>query len=509
MRELRFEITFKSPVILQASSNTQGKMSSLDFIPGSTFLGMAASRYGGFNDPFKIFHSGAVKFCDASPIKEGKEFFKIPLSYFHEKLDGSKIYNHHLLCKYKDEERNKFDDFTQLKQMRSGYINDEKKQLSLDRDFSQKSAYDKEKRRSMDSQMYGYEAFRVGMKWRFSVKFDANVSKDDINRAKETLERSTRLGKSKSAEYGAVEIKFIGENTDEIQSFTPPEGYTFVYAKSRLALIDENGNPSYDVKYILPNLNENNVDYEKTQIRISNFTPYNGARSTKDYERACINKGSVITLKNLSAEQIAALKNGVGAYLSEGFGEVLINPWFLNGGDAKDSPIEFQKEAETEHSTRKIPTQSDLAKFLKQKQTTKDQALEIAERVADFIKSHKDKFNKISKSQWGAIRSICKEVAVSDKVIGEKYINGEMQIKEIKNEIVAEKNENIAAQLSKFMRNGVRSANWDCEKRNDKSVLVEGGCGDTLVKEVEGDPCPLKFALLLSMQMPKITGEKQ
>jgi len=496
MRELRFEITFKSPIILQASSNTQGKMSSLDFIPGSAFLGMVASRYSDFSDPFKIFHSGAVKFCDAVPIKDGKEFFKIPLSYFHEKLDGSKIYNHHLLSREESEK------FTQLKQMRSGYINDEKKQLNLDRDFSQKSAYDKNKRRSMDSQMYGYEAFRAGMKWRFSVKFEPGVSEDDISRAKETLERSTRLGKSKSAEYGAVEIKFIGENTDEIQSFTPPEGYTFIYAKSRLALIDENGNPSYDVKYILLNLNENNVDYAKTQIRISNFTPYNGARSTKDYERACINKGSVIALKNLSAEQIAALKNGVGAYLSEGFGEVLINPWFLDGGDVENNPIEFQKEAQIERSTGKIPIQSDLAKFLKQKQTTKDQALEIAERVADFIKSHKDKFSKISKSQWGVIRSICKEVAVSDKVLNDK---GD----EIENQTTAEKNKNIAAQISKFMRNGVRSANWDCEKRNDKSVLVEGGCGDTLVKEVEGDPCPLKFALLLSMQMPKITGEKQ
>lgn len=503
MRELRFEITFKSPIILQASSNTQGKMSSLDFIPGSTFLGMVASRYNEFSDPFKIFHSGAVKFCDAAPIKDGKEFFKIPLSYFHEKLNGSKIYNHHLLS------REEFEKFTQLKQMRSGYINDEKKQLSLDRDFSQKSAYDKEKRRSMDSQMYGYEAFRAGMKWRFSVKFDANVSEDDINRAKETLERSTRLGKSKSAEYGAVEVKFIGENTDKIQSFMPPERYTFIYAKSRLALIDENGNPSYDVKYILPSLDANNVAYEKTQIRISNFTPYNGARATKDYERACINKGSVIVLKNLSAEQISALKNGVGAYLSEGFGEVLINPWFLDGGDAKNNPIEFQKEAQTERLIKEIPMQSDLAKFLKQKQTMKDQALEIAERVADFIESHKDKFSKISKSQWGAIRSICKEVAVSDKVIEEKDVNGKTQIEEIKNESVAEKNNNIAGQISKFMRNGVRSANWDCEKRNDESVLVKGGCGDTLIKEVASDPCPLKFALLLSMQMPKIIGEKQ
>ncbi|WP_298020118.1 hypothetical protein [uncultured Campylobacter sp.] len=494
MRELRFEITFKSPIILQASSNTQGKMSSLDFIPGSAFLGMVASRYSGFGDPFKIFHSGAVKFCDAAPIKDGKEFFKIPLSYFHEKLDDSKIYNHHLLCKYKDEERNKFNDFTQLKQMRSGYINDEKKQLSLDRDFSQKSAYDKEKRRSMDSQMYGYEAFRAGMKWRFSVKFDANVSEDDISRAKETLERSTRLGKSKSAEYGAVEIKFIGENTDKIQSFTPLEGYTFIYAKSRLALIDENGNPSYDVKYILPNLNENNVDYAKTQIRISNFTPYNGARSTKDYERACINKGSVIALKNLSAEQIVALKNGVGSYLSEGFGEVLINPWFLDGGNVKDNPIEFQKEAETERSTGKIPTQSDLAKFLKQKQTTKDQTLEIAEGVADFIESHKDKFSKISKSQWGAIRSICRDVATNDSVLDDKEAK-------ISNQTTEEKDENIADQVSKFIRNGVRKANWDCEK--------ETGNGHVLLKAIKESKNKLKFTLLLSMQMPKITGEKQ
>ena len=471
-------------------------MSSLDFIPGSAFLGMAASRYGSFNDPFKIFHSGAVRFCDASPIKEGKEFFKIPLSYFHKKLDSSKIYNHHLLS------HEEFEKFTQLKQMRSGYINDDNEQLGLDLDFSQKSAYDKEKRRSKDSQMYGYEAFRAGMKWRFSVKFEPSASEDDINRVKGILEHSTRLGKSKSAEYGAVEIKFIGENTDKIQTFTPPENYTFVYARSRLALIDENGNPSYDVKYILPNLGANNVDYEKTQIRISNFTPYNGARATKDYERACINKGSVVALKELTGEQVAELENGVGAYLSEGFGEVLINPWFLNSGDAKDNPIEFQKEAETECSTGKIPIQSDLAKFLKQKQIAKDQALEIAEEVAKFIGDHKNKFNKISNSQWGAIRAICKEVAVSDKVLNDK---GD----EIGNQTTAEKNKNIAGQISKFMCNGVRSANWDYKKEDNKIVLVEGGIWAVIIEDIKNSKYPLKFALLLSMQMPKIKGEKE
>ena len=460
MRELIFEITFKSPIILQANSNTQGKINSLDFIPGSAFLGMAASRYGDFNDPFKIFHSGAVKFCDAAPIKDGKEFFKIPLSYFHEKLDDGKIYNHHLL---NDSE---FKKFTQLKQMRSGYINDENEQLNMNLDFSQKSAYDKNKRRSMDSQMYGYEAFRAGMKWRFSVKFEPSVSEDDINRVKETLVCSTRLGKSKSAEYGAVEIKFIGENVDKIQAFTPPEKYTFVYAKSRLALIDENGNPSYDVKYILPNLSANNVDYEKTQIRISNFTPYNGARATKDYERACINKGSVITLKNLSDEQITELKNGVGAYLSEGFGEVLINPWFLNDGDAQERPIRLQNKEKEEQAHASLPIKSNLAKFLNQKKDAKDQALKIAEEVAKFIRDHKNKFNKISNSQWGAIRALCKS------------------------------NPDIAEEVDQFISNGVAKDKW-CDVK------------EVFINAIKESTLPLKFTMLVSMQMPKTRGDKE
>ena len=464
MRELKFEITFKSAVILQASSNTQGKMSSLDFIPGSAFLGMAASRYDSFNNPFKIFHSGAVKFCDAAPIKDGKEFFKIPLSYFHEKLNDGKIYNHHLLSLSHGE----FEKFTQLKQMRSGYINDDNEQLGLDLDFSQKSAYDKDKRRSKDSQMYGYEAFRAGLKWRFSVKFEPGVSEDDINLIKETLVRSTRLGKSKSAEYGAVEIKFIGENTTKIQTFTPPEKYTFVYAKSRLALTDENGNPSYDVKYILPNLDANNVDYEKTQIRISNFTPYNGARATKDYERACINKGSVIALKELTGEQIAELKKGVGAYLSEGFGEVLINPWFLNSGDVQERPIKFQEKEEEKQAHTSLPIQSDLAKFLKQKEYAKAQTLEIAEEVAKFIGDHKNKFNKISNSQWGAIRALCK----------------------------TKTDQNICQKVDDFISKGVMAERWNDGK-------------ERLLWAIAKSREPLKFTLFLSMQMPKITGEEQ
>ena len=226
-------------------------------------------------------------------------------------------------------------------------------------------------------------------------------------------------------------------------------------------------------------MSENNVVYSKTQIRISNFAPYNGARATKDYERACINKGSVIALKNLSAEQIAALKNGVGAYLSEGFGEVLINPWFLNGGDEKDRPIRFQAEVETQCSVEKMPIQSDLAKFLQQKETAKKQALEIAGEVAKFIKANKSKFDEVSNSQWGAIRALCK----------------------------ADDKGDVCARIKSFISNGVASKYWDYD--SVKGKFKKDGSGEALLKAIKNSNQPLKFALLLSMQIPRIRGGKQ
>ena len=146
---------------------------------------------------------------------------------------------------------------------------------------------------------------------------------------------------------------------------------------------------------------------------------------------------------------------------------MLINPWFLNSGDAKDNPIEFQKEAEAERSIKEIPIQSDLAKFLKQKQIAKDQALEIAEEVAKFIGDHKNKFNKISNSQWGAIRALCK----------------------------TKTDQNICQKVDDFISKGVMAERWNDGK-------------ERLLGAIAKSRDPLKFALLLSMQMPKIKGEK-
>ena len=215
MRELLFEMEFLSDIVLHASSNTEGKIDRLDFVPGSSFLGMAAKKYSDFSNPFDIFHSGKVRFGDGHILKDGKTpTYKIPYSYVHKKLQPEPIYNHHKLTREDFEPENK-GGLGQLKQLRNGYITSDKEQVFVDYVYSQKSAYDKTNRRSLDSNMYGYSAIKKGSKWQFAVKVD-DIKSEDVELLIETLESSDRLGRSKSAEYGSVKITYPKEQKKKI-----------------------------------------------------------------------------------------------------------------------------------------------------------------------------------------------------------------------------------------------------------------------------------------------------
>ena len=140
---------------------------------------------------------------------------------------------------------------------------------------------------------------------------------------------------------------------------------------------------------------------------------------TKTYERIVISKGSVIVLNSINKEQIQMIKNGIGVYLAEGFGDVLLNPSFLNSYE-----INFKKENETSNrSTQNIEIKSNIAKFLKNRQDRKKEKLETLNRVDDFIEENKSLYKSIKPSQWGNIRSICTSGADDFKDEIEKYIS--------------------------------------------------------------------------------------
>lgn len=456
MNKLVFQVEFLSDIILPATSNTQGKIEQLDFIPGSAFLGMAAVNYDKFENSFDIFHSGKVRFGDATLLDGQNTTYKMPLTFFQEKTDEAKVRNQLF----------SLDDLTQPKQLRNGYITKEFKRLYVEYNYTQKSAYDKTNRRSKDSSMYGYSAIKKGTKWQFTLSY-TDIAPKDLQLLQATLESSTRLGKSKSAQYGEVNITCKGSN--EPMEDIALKDETILFAKSRLALVDEDGNPSYDLKHLCEGLTNENIVYEKTQIRTSTFTPYNTARKTKDYERVCINKGSVIVLRQITHKQLDTLKKGVGVYLSEGFGELLINPAFL-----MQPNISFQKNAseKKQKDQRKIIQtnfKNPTLQFLVNRHNENIKTLEIANEVAKFIKENASLYDQKMNAQWGSIRSLSatsSDVTIEDNI--ENYIS-----------------------------HGVAKEKW----KNAK--------GAVLLEAIANASDKVAFVKLLSIQMPKVKNIKK
>lgn len=388
MKTKYYKCEFKSDIILNASSNTQGNIDLLDFIPGSNFLGIVAKYYDDFESPFEIFHSGDVKFCDANILIDDKQSYKIPLTYHNLKLNADNYYNR--LCLEDEEERKLRDEQKQLKQVRSGYMNDSFETLSPKYNYSQKSAHDKRLRRSMDEKMYGYSALQKGTSWVFKIIYKNESLIDSIE---DKILGNKRLGKSKTTEYGQVNISHF-DNAKETMSFTPKDCYTYLYVNSRLALIDKEANPTLIPTIENLGLKSGSICWEKTQIKTSNYTAYNFKRKGHDSARNCIQKGSVIVIKDLK-DNLSEINTFIGAFQSEGFGEILINPKFLEIKNPKLTKYQVIKNKE------KTQINDHLISYLNYKKNIDTTKLQMSHRVKSVYKS----FIGPSKSQWGQIRS--------------------------------------------------------------------------------------------------------
>ncbi|MEA3452074.1 MAG: hypothetical protein U9Q83_09265, partial [Bacteroidota bacterium] len=246
-----FKCKLLTDVVLNSSLATEGNMQSLDFIPGSNFLGIVAKElYENTNkETLDIFHSENVLFGDALISENSKLSYAMPFSLFQDKLENeitkNTVWVHHKLSDFEREKMPKHDngDDRQLKQHRSGYLNTENKYIKkVEKSFSLKSAYNREERRSDDGKMFGFDAIKKGQKFIFSVIFNDETYIDKVTKA---LTGKKRLGKSKTAQYGQVDIEPI----DKPETFESKNEFInnklVIYAESRLMFFNETGNPSF------------------------------------------------------------------------------------------------------------------------------------------------------------------------------------------------------------------------------------------------------------------------
>ncbi|CZE45796.1 hypothetical protein [Campylobacter geochelonis] len=402
-----YKCDFISDIVLKGSSNTQGDIVKLDFIPGNNFLGIVAKNYAKFSNPIDVFHSQKVKFGDAHMLIENKLSYKIPLSFHSVKLADEKINRIHLSdddeVRFKKEQK-------QLKQIRNGYINTDFNHTQPEFTYSQKSSYDAENRRSKDSTMFGYSALKKGTSWVFKIIYDDD---NKIKQIEEFLLGKQLLGKAKSSEYGKVYISKF-DTKEEISTFKSNDEISYIYAKSRLALFDEFGTPLALEKASDLGFKSGEICFEKSYIRSGNYFPRNGAKQSYEMCRFYIEKGSVIAIKGLSENEKET--KFVGKFQNEGFGEIIINPSFLKNKEINLKELKADKN--TAHDSLKESDDS-LINFLKQKEKDEKTILDIACMVSKNYEQFVSQ--KPSVSQWGAIRSFA--ITSSDEELYEKIKN--------------------------------------------------------------------------------------
>jgi hypothetical protein len=306
----------------------------------------------------------------------------------------------------------------QLKQCRSGYyVIDGNKCVtrSIDKNFALKSAHDHDTRRSKDSQMYGYESLSSGIDLEFSVYYDDDDNlQGEIRFVKEALLGGHRIGRSRTAQYGEVNI---AASKNEIVESTEVSGAeVLVYADARLIFLDENGLPTFTPKPSDFGLDDktDKIVWEKSQLRTFQYAPWNFKRQAFDTDRCGLEKGSVIYIRRATNAMIT-LPPFVGSYQLEGFGHVVYNPVFLQANQdgtavytlSASSFADNDNQSQNDTSDYK----SDLLTILRSRKEQAKRLSKTYQLVNQFVSINAERFisgddDASFASQWGTIRKI-------------------------------------------------------------------------------------------------------
>lgn len=409
----KFRCKVTEPLILVKKEKTEQSTETLDYIPGNTFRGIvAADLFANKDDSQKIddvLFNGKVQFGDAHLVIKDQRSYQIPATIYK---DGEgKLFNYHWLTD------NDLKTLKKLKQYRRGYFiasDDNIVIKNIEVGDRMKGSRNIENRSSEKTGLFMYRYIKKGQVFEFEVKSDDNNHFEII---KELLDKKIKFfGKAKGAEFGgAIKIEFKEEEPSQKKVTTKG---TILYAESNLCFLNKYGEftatPSAEqltgIKGIV-------IDWEKSQLRFRTFMPYNNFRQNWDAERLIIEKGSVFVFKKVDENDKSEiefnadfLNKGIGCFLTEGYGRVLVNPAFLLEREVAFVPMTGPTNKESDEiaseNQKTDPTNdvsdNEILNYLEDKyKETRLNSL-IQEKVDGFIKS-KSFTEKITPTQWSNI----------------------------------------------------------------------------------------------------------
>lgn len=429
------DIVLRDDCVFSERSATVGGHRGLDYVPGATLLGVAASRLypqiaaGSFDadSAYVLFHSGKVRFGHGRPVDEsGQTCYPTPSCWFTPK--GKRI-DVGLTDVYRlglgETSEYKMPENEQPEQVRGDYVSGSGLLLEVQQSYRLKTAIEPGRRRAAEAQLFGYRAIKAGSVFRARITADASVDTALLNQLRDVLSGHCVVGRSRSAEYGGVDC-----TPGEIQSITSLATSNGNRRITLWLLSDLAAADSYGVPTLCPlpewlGLPSGEFNPAASFVRHRRYSPWNGYRGGPDTERQVMAQGSVLTFdlySDLETAHLDVLAEGLGMYREHGLGEVWLNPPLL---DVFRPSELFKVEAQSVALSKAAKFETDLdyndslIAFLRAKTAESDSLSGVVEQAVADARAYRDMLESgralrglspdapigPSASQWGSVLS--------------------------------------------------------------------------------------------------------
>ena len=399
MKTQWFSLRTGSDVVVTREAGTAGAQETLDYIPGSALLGALIARQGVFAP--ELFLTGAIRCSDALPCAGRDIAWPMPLCYFRKKGEATSCATSALAT----------GGILHGEQLRDGYVTAEGLRIDIQTTFRIKSGVDRTRFGTVkDGQLFGYEAIAAGQEFLFSLTC---VDDTLLSSLAGLLSGPLRIGRSRSAEYGLVEVNPL-ERAPSLPSMQPAGDRHILYCISDVCLVKDGVFTTVPSPALFGLPEDWSLDLEATFIRTRSYSPWNAFHNRLLTQRTVICRGSVMGFRtNGSTASPPVMVEAAGVFVEEGLGNVMVDPGFVTAGvkfleaGAKAAVSRGMKEDRNPSGNQLF---AFMARGLREKLAAPE-ALKLGRKWARELLALQQKIEKTGqpvpgRTQWGFVRQL-------------------------------------------------------------------------------------------------------
>lgn len=309
MKKLSFTVSVKSPLVVSNTVGGNNHISTADYIPGSSILGLMAGRYLESNTLEKpehdkvfkrLFLSDLVKYRNATLVINDQRAVPVPFNIVVSKEKDQKYIDVFI------------NDYQRNTKKVYGYIGGSLIQTPKKKiNFHTSRKNNRLSGKSEDGEIFTYEGLDVGQKF----KGEITGEEADLLTLTSLFGKNNNLvhiGRSKTAQYGEAILEF-----SDVSTLPEEEKSNIISLVSPAIILDKNGNSSTLLETMENHLN---VKIKKAIIGTIIVESFNRKWGVKKPSETAFAAGSVFEVEGDIGD---ILNEGVGIRRNEGFGEVI------------------------------------------------------------------------------------------------------------------------------------------------------------------------------------------